>query len=316
MPVLSANGETIHYLKEGAGPAVALIHSLGSSVHMWREHDRRAEGSLHGHCLRRARPWRLVRQGRVQRRHRRAGPQGGARSARHFGMSSRRHLDRRAGGADLRGAVAGRGQVAGAGGYVCEAGRGQQGARRGDRGSDRLCVDGGVRHAIRGRSAAAVDVARRAGRARRRDREGQSQGLHPVDALRRARRLHGAARRGEGADAGADRRERHDGAALGVRFPRRRKFRMRRSRWFRQRAISAASTIPPPSAKRSENFSTRIVSVTGRVVRRRKGNNNDLDASDRLLPDRRADHCDAVVGSRATGRVRCAIISAARPSSS
>ena len=37
MPVLSANGETIHYLKEGAGPAVALIHSLGSSVHMWRE---------------------------------------------------------------------------------------------------------------------------------------------------------------------------------------------------------------------------------------------------------------------------------------
>jgi 3-oxoadipate enol-lactonase len=36
MPVLSANGETIHYLKEGAGPAVALIHSLGSSVHMWR----------------------------------------------------------------------------------------------------------------------------------------------------------------------------------------------------------------------------------------------------------------------------------------
>jgi 3-oxoadipate enol-lactonase len=37
MPVLSANGETIHYLKEGSGPAVALIHSLGSSVHMWRE---------------------------------------------------------------------------------------------------------------------------------------------------------------------------------------------------------------------------------------------------------------------------------------
>ncbi|MCC6889527.1 MAG: alpha/beta fold hydrolase [Hyphomicrobiales bacterium] len=36
MPMLSANGETLHYLKEGAGPAVALIHSLGSSVHMWR----------------------------------------------------------------------------------------------------------------------------------------------------------------------------------------------------------------------------------------------------------------------------------------
>jgi 3-oxoadipate enol-lactonase len=37
MTVLSANGETIHYLKEGAGPAIALIHSLGSSGHMWRE---------------------------------------------------------------------------------------------------------------------------------------------------------------------------------------------------------------------------------------------------------------------------------------
>jgi 3-oxoadipate enol-lactonase len=37
MPVLSANGETIHYLKDGDGPAVALIHSLGSSVQMWRE---------------------------------------------------------------------------------------------------------------------------------------------------------------------------------------------------------------------------------------------------------------------------------------
>jgi 3-oxoadipate enol-lactonase len=37
MPVLSANGETIHYIKEGSGPAVALIHSLGSSVHMWRD---------------------------------------------------------------------------------------------------------------------------------------------------------------------------------------------------------------------------------------------------------------------------------------
>jgi pimeloyl-ACP methyl ester carboxylesterase len=36
MPVLSANGETIHYLKEGDGPAVVLVHSLGSSVHMWR----------------------------------------------------------------------------------------------------------------------------------------------------------------------------------------------------------------------------------------------------------------------------------------
>lgn len=35
MPVLSANGETIHYVKEGAGPAVALIHSLGANAQMW-----------------------------------------------------------------------------------------------------------------------------------------------------------------------------------------------------------------------------------------------------------------------------------------
>jgi 3-oxoadipate enol-lactonase len=37
MPVLSANGETIHYLKEGTGPAVALIHGLGASAQIWRE---------------------------------------------------------------------------------------------------------------------------------------------------------------------------------------------------------------------------------------------------------------------------------------
>jgi pimeloyl-ACP methyl ester carboxylesterase len=37
MPVAAVNGETIHYTKDGAGPAVVLIHSLGSSSHMWRE---------------------------------------------------------------------------------------------------------------------------------------------------------------------------------------------------------------------------------------------------------------------------------------
>ncbi len=37
MPALAANGETIHYVQEGSGPAVVLIHSLGSSVHMWKE---------------------------------------------------------------------------------------------------------------------------------------------------------------------------------------------------------------------------------------------------------------------------------------
>jgi 3-oxoadipate enol-lactonase len=37
MPVHAANGETIHYLHEGSGAAVVLIHSLGSSVHMWKK---------------------------------------------------------------------------------------------------------------------------------------------------------------------------------------------------------------------------------------------------------------------------------------
>jgi pimeloyl-ACP methyl ester carboxylesterase len=37
MPVAAVNGETIHFTKDGAGPAVVLIHSLGSSTHMWRE---------------------------------------------------------------------------------------------------------------------------------------------------------------------------------------------------------------------------------------------------------------------------------------
>lgn len=45
MPIVSANGETIHYIKEGAGPAVVLIHSLGSSVHMWREQIATLKGS-------------------------------------------------------------------------------------------------------------------------------------------------------------------------------------------------------------------------------------------------------------------------------
>jgi 3-oxoadipate enol-lactonase len=36
MSVLSANGETIHYIKDGSGPAVVMIHSLGASAQMWR----------------------------------------------------------------------------------------------------------------------------------------------------------------------------------------------------------------------------------------------------------------------------------------
>jgi 3-oxoadipate enol-lactonase len=37
MPVLNANGETIHYIKEGSGPLVVLIHCLGWNAKMWRE---------------------------------------------------------------------------------------------------------------------------------------------------------------------------------------------------------------------------------------------------------------------------------------
>ena len=37
MPALTANGEMINYIREGAGTSVALVHSLGSSTHMWRE---------------------------------------------------------------------------------------------------------------------------------------------------------------------------------------------------------------------------------------------------------------------------------------
>ena len=37
MPILPAHGESIHYVAHGSGPAVVLMHSLGSSVHMWKE---------------------------------------------------------------------------------------------------------------------------------------------------------------------------------------------------------------------------------------------------------------------------------------
>ena len=36
MAVLETNGETIHYLKEGNGPVLALVHSLGSNASLWR----------------------------------------------------------------------------------------------------------------------------------------------------------------------------------------------------------------------------------------------------------------------------------------
>lgn len=35
MPMLAANGETIHYEKAGSGPTVVLLHSLGTSGRMW-----------------------------------------------------------------------------------------------------------------------------------------------------------------------------------------------------------------------------------------------------------------------------------------
>jgi 3-oxoadipate enol-lactonase len=36
MPVLETDGETIHYLKQGDGPALALVHSLGSNATLWQ----------------------------------------------------------------------------------------------------------------------------------------------------------------------------------------------------------------------------------------------------------------------------------------
>ena len=36
MPMIDANGETLHYIAEGAGPAVVLIHSMGADARMWR----------------------------------------------------------------------------------------------------------------------------------------------------------------------------------------------------------------------------------------------------------------------------------------
>ncbi len=35
MPMLAVNGETIHYEQIGSGPAVVLLHSLGTSGRMW-----------------------------------------------------------------------------------------------------------------------------------------------------------------------------------------------------------------------------------------------------------------------------------------
>ncbi len=37
MPMIDANGETLHHITEGAGPAVLLIHSMGADVRMWRD---------------------------------------------------------------------------------------------------------------------------------------------------------------------------------------------------------------------------------------------------------------------------------------
>jgi 3-oxoadipate enol-lactonase len=37
MPHVEANGERLFYVAGGEGPPVVLVHSLGSSVHMWRD---------------------------------------------------------------------------------------------------------------------------------------------------------------------------------------------------------------------------------------------------------------------------------------
>lgn len=40
MPFIEANGERLHYLMDGSGPAVLLIHSMGVDAAMWREQFR------------------------------------------------------------------------------------------------------------------------------------------------------------------------------------------------------------------------------------------------------------------------------------
>lgn len=37
MPEISVNGETIHYEREGSGPTLAMLHSLGTSSYLWKE---------------------------------------------------------------------------------------------------------------------------------------------------------------------------------------------------------------------------------------------------------------------------------------
>ena len=36
MPFVDANGERLHYVREGSGPAVLMIHSMGVDSAMWR----------------------------------------------------------------------------------------------------------------------------------------------------------------------------------------------------------------------------------------------------------------------------------------
>ena len=36
MPSMLVNGETLHYVAEGTGPVVFLVHSLGANSYMWR----------------------------------------------------------------------------------------------------------------------------------------------------------------------------------------------------------------------------------------------------------------------------------------
>ena len=36
MPSIQVNGETLHYVAEGTGPVVMLVHSLGANSYMWR----------------------------------------------------------------------------------------------------------------------------------------------------------------------------------------------------------------------------------------------------------------------------------------
>jgi len=49
MPEISVNGETIHYVREGQGPTLAMFHSLGTNSYLWA--DQIARWKDHFTCI-------------------------------------------------------------------------------------------------------------------------------------------------------------------------------------------------------------------------------------------------------------------------